>query len=170
MESLENFQWGSMLGVSVMLFLLYGGLYVFVSFLAVVVTLEKVAQMMDTDRILYMSDKADVVYYGEAPRDLLAREPAVRKLRDTMFLALAALMCSAGLLVMAIAWFALRRGEMWALVALAVAGFAVVPFYGLMFAPYIRIGAPLVFSIPPYITVPGFLLIPAVVLGWLGLR
>ncbi len=46
-----------------------------------------------------------------------------------------------------------------------------VPFWVLVFRPYLEAGVPLgLFSIPIWIWVPVGLLIPGTVLGWVGLR
>jgi hypothetical protein len=65
----------------------------------------------------------------------------------------------------------LRAGERWALVALTLAGVAVLPFWMLIFRPYVAAGAPLALGdVPPFMWVPAALLIPAAVLGWIGVR
>jgi hypothetical protein len=165
MDSVEGFAWGSKLGVSVVCFLLYGAVHLLLWVLVLVSSF-----VSDDDRFLYMSDKADVVRYGEAPSELMARDPVLRQHRDTMFLAIGALMGSVGVTFLAIAWFGLRRGETWALLALVAAGLIVLPVYAVLLIPYVRVGAPILMSMPPYWTVPAALLVPGAVLGWLGLK
>jgi hypothetical protein len=78
---------------------------------------------------------------------------------------------AAGILVVAMAVFALRDGERWALVSLALAGVAVLPFWVLVFRPYVAAGAALSLAdLPPFMWVPAALLVPASLLGWIGTR
>jgi hypothetical protein len=45
------------------------------------------------------------------------------------------------------------------------------PFWVLVFRPYLAAGAPLgLFDVLPWIGMSGALLVPATVLGWIGLR
>ena len=63
------------------------------------------------------------------------------------------------------------EGQAWAFWALVVAGLAAFPFWLLMFQPYGRAGIPLLrWDYPPVILIPTLLFVPAVMLGWLGLR
>lgn len=72
---------------------------------------------------------------------------------------------------LSLTWFGLREGQRWALVALAVSGLAMFPFWVLVFRPYLAAGAPLgLFDVLPWIWMSGALLVPATVLGWIGLR
>ncbi len=165
MEALPQFQWGSKLGISVALFLACGGFFVFISCLGALVPFNR---LPDPDRIFLMSDRVDVLYYGKPPRELMAQEPALRTLRDQSILALAGFMCAIGVLTIGLAWFGLKSGQPWALWTLAVAGTVVVPFWILLFVPYLRIGAPIWLGHPPFMSVPLLLLVPAVILGYLG--
>jgi len=93
------------------------------------------------------------------------------RLRSLSFLAIAALLVGLAIAELSLTWFGLREGQRWALVALVVSGLAMLPFWVLVFRPYMAAGVPLgLFSIPPWIWVPGGLLVPATVLGWIGLR
>ena len=161
MPVIDDFAWSSKLGIRVILFLIYGGMHALSGLAPLFV---RVASF--DDRVLYMSDRADAVYYGETPSDLQIRIPEIRKFKDTMDSAWSTPRCAGGLLVMAVAWFALRRGEMWALGALTVSGLVVIPLYAVMFIPYIRAGAPVMFAHPPYLSLPVMLLAPAAIFGW----
>lgn len=92
-------------------------------------------------------------------------------MRTIIFNMLGGMLVAAGLLVMAAAWFGLRQGQTWTLGTLGIAGVVVLPFWWLVFQPYLQAGAPLTFAdIPPFIKIPGVLLVPALVSGWIGLR
>jgi hypothetical protein len=159
------FQWGSPLGISVILFLLYGGVYALIGILAPL--------LLDSEsagRLLIVSYRTDSIVFGQSPPDLLRSDAALAKLRTILFFILAGFMLTAGSFHLVITWFGLRQGQTWALVALTLVGFAVLPFWFLALRPYFRQGVNLtLLDIPPFMWVPTALLLPAVVLGWIGL-
>jgi len=74
-------------------------------------------------------------------------------------------------MLISLSWFGLRQGQGWALVALSLGGFAVLPFWWMALQPYFQKGVLLTLAdLPPLMLIPGLLLVPAVVLGWIGLR
>lgn len=166
MEPETSFRWASPLGVSVLLFLVYGGFYVLVGILA------PVANMRDAmgDRFIFMGPAAGEARFGEPPPKIMAEQPVVREVRDTLLLALSSLMFTAGVLIVSLAWFGLRAGQAWALIPLAVAAVGAFPHYALILAPYFRAGAPIISSLPPFITLPAVIVGPATALGWWALR
>ena len=162
----QNFSWLSPLGISVALFLFNGAFYIFIGALA--------PFMVNTEmgrQILVISGRTDKVVFGDSPENLLKNDPVLAKFRTIIFNMLGGMLATVGVLVIAVAWFSLRLGQAWALVALMLAGIIVLPFWWLVFRPYLEVGAPVSFyDLPPIMWVPGSLLIPAVVLGWIGLR
>lgn len=161
----KSFRWKSKLGVSVALFLLYGGFYVLVGVLTPFAN-----HIGDRDRFIFMGPAAAEARYGAEPRELLAEQPILRDVRDTFFLVLGSLMFSLGVLVIALSWFGLRSGQLWALGALGLAVLVALPHYVLILLPYIRAGGPVVTSLPPLITIPLVVVAPAMMLGWAGIR
>jgi hypothetical protein len=120
--------------------------------------------------MLFISPRADTVLFGAAPIELLT-DPVLSRLRSLLLIALGGILVAAGILVLAMALFALRDGQRWAVIALAIAGVAVLPFWVLVFRPYVAAGASLSLGdIPPFMWVPATLLVPAAVLGWIGTR
>jgi lysylphosphatidylglycerol synthetase-like protein (DUF2156 family) len=157
--------WASPLGASTILFLLSGLVYLVIGALAPLLHDRGIGPTM-----LFISPRADTVLFGAAPTDLL-NDPALSRLRSLLITALGGILVAAGILVIATAVFALRDGERWALVSLALAGVAVLPFWVLVFRPYVAAGAALSLAdLPPFMWVPAALLIPASVLGWIGTR
>ncbi|HXF56433.1 MAG TPA: hypothetical protein VNO34_02435 [Actinomycetota bacterium] len=76
-----------------------------------------------------------------------------------------------GTLVGTLTWFGLRRQEGWALAALATGIVLAVALWAVAVAPYFRAGVRLApGDAPPFIWVPAALVVPATVLGWIGLR
>jgi hypothetical protein len=109
--------------------------------------------------------------YGSSPADIMAREPAVRGYRDSMWFIVAGLLVAVGILQGTVTWFGLRNGAPWALPVLVLVGVALVAYWVLALWPYVRANAPLTLGdLPPFIWVPALLLVPATVCSWLGLR
>ena len=163
----EAFQWMSRLGASVALFIVYGGFYVLIGVIGPISLI-----FGDDDRIIFMGPAAAEARFGEQPSDLLAKTPHLREVRDTMLLALSSLMFVIGVLVVGITWFGLRNGQQWALHVLVGAALVPLGHYVLILIPYFRaatVGS-VVMSIPPFITIPVLIALPALFLGWTGLR
>lgn len=120
---------------------------------------------------IFLSAGADTALYGASPRDLIAADPALVDVRWTIVMALSGALAGLGVLEMAVAWFGLRTAQQWALIALSAAGFAVLPFWWLVAEPYIAAGVALgLGDIPPFMSIPALLLLPAVIIGSIGLR
>jgi len=65
------------------------------------------------------------------------------------------MLAAAGILVSAIALFALRTGHRWALATVALAGLVVLPFWLLVFRPYAAAGIEVGLSdVSPFMWVP----------------
>lgn len=120
---------------------------------------------------LIFSGATDTKTFGDTPANVLANEPNVAKLRSILLILVGGLLVAAGLLIVAVSWFALRAGERWALATLSIVGLAVIPFYLLAARPYLAAGTTIHFlDLPPFIWVTTALWIPASALGWWGLR
>jgi hypothetical protein len=162
-----EFHWLSPLGIAVALFLLYGLVYVLIGALTPL--------LKSTDpggvTIIIISNRTDSQLFGQSPSELVRSDPAVGQLRAILLDIIGGLLFIAGLFHMAITWFGLRQGQTWALVVLAVGGIIALPFWFLALRPYLQASIALTLGdIPPFMWVPAALLIPATVLGWLGLR
>ena len=162
----QDINWISASGISVALFLLCGAVYVLIGLLTPVLLNRGIGPP-----ILIISNRTDAVVFGRDPKELLESDPALAMLRTILLTIIAGLLVTAGCLVIALAWFGLRGGQAWALAALTLAGIVVLPFWGLVLRPYIQAGVPLALGdLPPFMLVPTSLLLPAVILGWIGLR
>ena len=162
----ESFRWGSALGISVVLFLICGAIYVLIGALTPMMYHRDVGTT-----VVITSSRADSLLFGSAPPDLLRGNRSLATFRSIAVNIIAGLLVAAGILIIAVAWFGLRGGQAWALGALVIAGMAVLPFWWVAFRPYGSAGIPLwLGDIPPFMTIPAALLVPAAILGWLGLR
>jgi hypothetical protein len=161
---MKPFTWGSPLGVGVALFLVTGVVHFLIGVLAPV--------MMNTEvgRSMILSPRTDAVLFGRPMAELLRDDRALATARTILFSMLAGMLVGAGVLEMALAWFGLRQGQAWAFWTLVVEGVALVPFWVMVLAPYVRAGArPGLGDTPPFMWVPAALLVPAAVLSFIGL-
>lgn len=160
-----DFQWVSPLGISVVLFTFYGGLYVLIG------ALTPFFQDTEAGRLtVFTSSRPDTIVFGHEPSDLLANDPELARLRTILLLVIAGLLVTAGCFQLTITWFGLRQGQNWALAALTIGGLAVLPFWYCALRPYFQGSVSLsLFDVPPFIWIPAALLIPAAALGWIGL-
>ncbi len=120
---------------------------------------------------LFFTARADNATFGGAPADLMARDPALHTLRNLLLTAVAGLLVAGGLLVAAVAWFALPSKAPWAFWTLAAAGAVVLPFWLLILRAYVAAGSDFgLGDVPPFMWVNTALWLPATVFGWLGLH
>ncbi len=160
----EGFQWVSPLGASVALFLVQGVLWLLIG----VATPFLLDAGAGGPAILIVSERTDTAVFGSPPRDLLANDRRIATLRGILLRIVGGLLFAASALVIAVAWFGLRGGQSWALITLVLVGAAVLPFWWVALRPYA--GVPITLAdLPPFMWVPAALLVPASVLGWLGL-
>lgn len=164
-QSTFEFRLLSPLGASVVLFLIYGGLYILIGILT------PFFQDTETGRqTLFTSPRPDTIVFRQKPVELLTSDTALSRLRTILLRVIAGLLVTAGCFHLAITWFGLRQGQSWALVALTVGALVVLPFWFAALRPYFQPGVDLSLGdIPPFMWVPAALLLPAFILGWIGL-
>ena len=161
----ESFWWASPLGVSVGLFLAIGILWVLIGALTVPFHSKATGTEM-----IFVSHSTDTSYFGRSPSELLSSDVALSKLRTLLLTVIAGFLLLAGFLFLSVAWFGLKQGQLWALVALAVGGLLGMSFWALALLPYFRSGIPVTIGdLPPFMWIPAVLILPATLLGWLGL-
>jgi len=157
--------WISPLGISVVLFLVYGAIYILTGGLTALLL-----NKFDAKDLIF-SNRTDSIVFGKAPTELLRDDPALFQLRTILLIIVGGLLFAAGCFHIALTWFGLRQGQMWALTTLTIGGVAILPFWILALRPYFQQSVNLTLAdLPPFMWVPAALLLPAVVLGWIGLR
>lgn len=161
----DSFRWFSPLGASVALFSAIGALWVLIGALTV-----PLLNRRGGSEILFVSHSTDTAYFGGSPSDLLASDAALLKFRTMLLTVVAGFLLLAGFTFIFLAWFGLRSGQVWALVALAISGLLALICWGLALFPYFQSGISVTIAdLPPFMWVPAFLILPAIILGWLGL-
>lgn len=164
---MEDFRWASPLGVGVGLFVGWGALNIVIGLLAPIVGRGPVL----VANILVLSPRTDAAMFGGDPNALVREFPALLALQRVLLVWLGASLAAFGLLIIAVTWFGLRRGEPWALPVLAVCWFLVLAGFVLLFKRYVDAGVTLSLGdLPPLFHYPAFLVTPALVLSWIGLR
>ena len=114
---------------------------------------------------------ADRELFGHSPQQLLATDAPLAMLYRMTFDLIGMLLLVFGVLQVAVAWFALRAGHAWALAVLVVVDLLFIAGWGLVYSQYFRRDIALAdIGVPPNLLAPAALLIPAAVLGLLGLR
>ena len=167
------FHWRSFLGVGVILFLLAGLVNVFFA-VFVPVSLHQGGPGAMGAFGLVMSEATDAQVLGRSLADIGRQDPGLSAYLVAFMDTMCSMMMPLGILQLAVAWFALRAGQRWALGASAIAGFASLPYFNLAIpALYAGRGVPVgqVYAEAGAFLV-GFPLVLAVVptiLGWIGL-
>src|SRR5687767_10000274 len=107
-QPVADFQWGSPLGISVILFLLYGLIYILIGTLTPILLNRAIGP-----QILIVSPRTDRFVFGQDPEKLLHDDPALFRLRTILLTLLAGMMVAAGCFHLALTWFGLRQGQTW---------------------------------------------------------
>ena len=165
-EALFEFHWGSPLGISVLLFLLSGVLHLLIGLLT--------PFFMDSGfarQVLFISNRTDAALFGTEPSQLLQQNPELSKLRVVLKGVFGGWLVVIGIFTLSVAWFGLRQHQMWSLFTLGTCGLIMLPFWYITFRPYLQAGIPMGFAdLPPIFWIPAVTLVPAFILGWIGLR
>lgn len=124
-----------------------------------------------TANTFMLDARSDLALFGRLPQQLLAESPAMAILYRLTFDLIGTLLLVFGLFQAAVAWFALRQGQAWALPVLVGIDVLFIAGWALVFSRYVQDGVPVYgTSLPPNLLVPALLLIPATVLAFIGLR
>lgn len=154
-----------MLTASVVMFMLVGALWVFVGVLAV-----PLHKKGSEATIVFVSGRTDTAFFGKTPSEMMS-DPAVSAFRTMMITIISGGLLGAGAFLMSLTWFGIRAGHRWALWTSAVGCLLAAALWLLALAPYPKAGVKLTLGdAPPFIWLPALLLLPATVLGYLGLR
>ncbi len=113
----DSFSWAALLGASVALFLVYGAIQVLIGAIYALVAETEIGR-----QTLFASPGPDTALFGALPADLLRDDRALAQLRSILYLVIAGLFVSLGIVELALTWFGLHEGQRWALVALASRG------------------------------------------------
>lgn len=126
---MREFEWASPLGAAVILFTVGAVIHLVIGLLTGVV-FQLLPDGTDLGRrYLFLNEGPDRALFGGSPRALLDGDPTLSRFRAIVFTALAGVLVGFGIVELALVWFALKDGHDWALGALAISGFAMLPFF-----------------------------------------
>ena len=158
------FRWKSRLGVAVLLFLIIGGLN-FVLAVAVPITLHLFGAASLGGQLVLGEGADHCAFLGRCLSDIERSDPAMAAFLVAFMDTMCAFMMSFAVLQIGVAWYALRRAQMWALWSSLISTLAAVPYYlaiGWMWAQRgIPVVGSLLFTLGPYV-------IPAIVATIVG--
>ncbi len=143
------FRWRSWLGLAVVLFLIYGALNL-VAAIAVPLTLQFGGAGAGGVAPVFSPD-GDAALLGRPLEGLRQRDPKLDALLVSGMQSMCAMMIAMATLVLAVTWYALRRGQRWALWALGLSVLLSVPHYLLISANYAAQGAPVMSGLAPIV-------------------
>ena len=166
-SSTFNFRWRSWLGVAVALFLAWGALNAFLAvFVPVSLHRNGAGAVGGT---LVLGAEEDAALLGRSLAAIARDDPKLNAFLVTFMDTMCAQMMAYAIVHLAVVWFALRRGQAWALWTVGAA--AVVSF--LYFVPimmtYARFAVPVGESMRN-IAIPIVIVLVVTALGWFGLR
>lgn len=161
-----RFRWRSRLGVAVLLFLAWGALN---ASLAIIVPASLHAKGVAAVGGLVMSADMDATLLGRSLTDIAQNDPRLNSYLVTLMDTMCAQMMSFALLLLGVTWFALRRGQTWALWVAALASIAPFVYFVPVLLEFSRMAVAIdsstyLFFIP----VPAIFAVAAV--GGFGLR
>jgi len=166
MTTQTEFHWFSSLGISVILFLFCGIFYILIGVLTPFFLDSSIGKPG-----IIISYRTDKELFGDEPEKIMKENIQLENLRKIVLIMVAGLLVISGLSNISIAWFGLGYGHTWALIVLSIEGIVVLPFWWLVFKPYFEAGIKITIAdAPPFIWVPALLYIPAIILGWIGLK
>ena len=135
-----NVRWKSLSGIGLALLLFYGAMNV-VSALVVPIALEARAVSGLGDGAVLIANGPEEYMLGTTYAQLRQNNPKLDKLLVDTMLAMCAQMMAMAVAFLAIAWFAARRGQRWAPLALLVSGVVWVPYYFVIASDFEAFGA-----------------------------
>lgn len=163
-----NFQWLSPLGVSVALFLLHGVLMIIVGGGALFYYRRLGATRM---RGALMSERMDSEYFGRPFQQVQANNPDLLVIVDLVMDVRAGLWLAFGIFEVAVTWYGLREGQVWALWTLFLGNLAMWLGYAVVSLRFLQRGVKLGLDAPPLIFIVPTILAPvATILGLFGLQ
>jgi hypothetical protein len=131
-----TFRWRSWLGVSVVFFLIFGVINV-----ALAIAVPTTLHLNGAFPGVVFSGTGDGQLLGRSLAGLRHDNPKLDTLLVDSMTSMCAMMMGWGIMILATAWFGLRRGGPWAFWALLLSGLVALVYYFVISADYARQGA-----------------------------
>lgn len=163
-----SFRWRSWFGLAVALFLLYGALNVLGAiFVPLSLYLNGAGGAGES---LVVAPEADAAMLGRSLSEVDRTDPRLGAFLVSFMYSMCAYMMAFGLVYVGVTWFALRKGQAWALWMLLIGGLAIIPYIMLISQTYARFGVPAAGHMLPQLVYLAVIILAATALGWFGLR
>jgi hypothetical protein len=161
----NSFSWFSPLGISVALFLAIGALWIVIGALTVPLHDSSIG-----NKTIFVSQSTDSAYFGVPPSELLNSNAAIPKLRTLLLTVIAGFLLLSGSVFIFVAWFGIKTAQPWALSTLGIGSGLAIFMWVLALRPYFSAGIPITLGdLPPFMWIPAVLILPATILGWIGI-
>ncbi len=165
-QTVSTFHWATPLGISVICFLLSGVVHLLIGILTPIFVNSKFGRSA-----IFISQQTDRQLFGAAPSELLDRNKELAMFRTLFLTNAGGSLVIIGIFIISLTWFGLRQHQVWAFATLTLTGLLVLPYWFLIFKPYLKAGISIQFvDLPPIFWIPTLLLLPGMIFGWLGLR
>lgn len=162
-----GFRWGSMFGISAIVLLVYGALNIlFATFVPLLLHFGGIAGAPG----LVMSAMADAALLGRSLADVQKSDPRLATYLVTFMDTMCMMMMGLGLAQVGLAWFGMRRVIPWTFWTLVVTNLAFVPYAIAITSTFSSFGVSMNLGDLFFFVVFPLPLIPAIVLGWMGLQ
>lgn len=170
MPNAFSFRWRSWFGLATILFLLYGAVNVF---FAIFVPTSLHQGGAGAAGGLIVGTEADSKVLGRSLATVAQDDPGLSAYLVSFMDTMCMMMMAFALLQLGVAWFGLRRGQMWALWTLAIADLSFIPYAAAYAGVFSRFGVPVgetVTSFGGFFIIVTLGILVATALGWRGLR
>jgi hypothetical protein len=162
-----SFRWRSRLGITVGLFLLWGALNVFA---AIFTPLSLHRNGAGAVGALVLTPEADAALVGRPLVELAQADPKLNAFLVSFMDTMCAQMMAYAIVHLAVVWFALRRGQMWALWAAATGAVVSFVYFVPIVREYARFGVPAGGGFMLGVAIALVIILAATATGWFGLR
>ncbi len=160
------FRWRSRLGVAAALFLVIGGLN-FSFAVAVPITLHLFGPASVGGLVL--GDPSDSAFLGRPLSGIASSDPAMAAFLVAFMDTMCAFMMSFAVFQIGVAWFAVRRAQMWALWSSLFGNLAIIPYYLAIGWTFAERGVPVIGGLLGAFGLPAVLAIVATAVGRSGI-
>ena len=162
-----NFRWRSWLGVAVAIFLGWGALNAFLAVFVPVSLHRNGAGALGG--ALVLGAEQDAALLGRALTVIAQDDPKLNAFLVTFMDNLSALLMAYSIVHLGVVWFALRRGQAWAVWFVGAAALVSILYFVPVMLTYARFAAPVGNSLPG-MAISSMIILVATALGWFGLR
>lgn len=167
---LLEFRWFSPLGVSVFLFLLQAVLTIVACLIVFILNSQITTTANRVKGGFMLSGRIDALFFGKSIEQIIRDNPQLLEIDRYSLYVRAGIWLAFSIFQIALAWFGMRQGQIWAFWAIVLANIVALAGWLAVILPVIQKRIPLGFDLPPVVLILAAVVLPiAGVLGWVGL-